>query len=187
MFTFIKKILGLKPLNETTTKEQDNQEDDNSLEKFTERINNHASKMRYIVDNDNLLYILAYDSKDNPQLVVSHLSKDRKKFIIFGSGAVHLSNFYVQVERKGFAFSILINANNLQVKVYSYDFTHDEYFNNAIRGLPPKSIEKVFSQVIEAFVKIFFDVSDTFDCPEVRADKKDIELIKELIEKENKP
>lgn len=61
--------------------------------------------------------------------------------------------------------------------VFSFNIDSDFYSNNK------RALEKNFNKILNSFSKVFLDISNKFDFPEVRANQDEEKLIDELINK----
>ena len=61
--------------------------------------------------------------------------------------------------------------------IFSFNIDNSFYINNKSK------IEKNFNKILNGFNKVFLDISNKFDFPEVRANQDEEKLIDELINK----
>lgn len=72
---------------------------------------------------------------------------------------------------------IYLKNSSKKVLIFSFNIDNSFYINNKSK------IEKNFNKILNGFNKVFLDISNKFDFPEVRANQDEEKLIDELINK----
>lgn len=72
---------------------------------------------------------------------------------------------------------IYLKNSSRKVLIFSFNIDNSFYINNKSK------IEKNFNKILNGFNKVFLDISNKFDFPEVRANQDEEKLIDELINK----
>jgi len=143
-----------------------------------EKLKFDASRIKYRVRDNKYLDILLFDNENKPYVKTAVLSKN-KKMIVSYNGAISLSNsFIVGPIGNSPTSEIHISSGGYNVLICSYDFNDCFYVNHR------EEIKELYSKVIGVLAKIFHDVTDNFDYPEVRATKDEEKFLKELIKEE---